>query len=460
MADNKAERWYVNLPSDQKKRQGNTVDLKVESAGLDDRNGRVNWQIEKVGDNTDNKYLATNSRALLVRGDQTFPRDGKGSFENTLRLPHVGGDKYKINVYKYPFDKGSKKTLEPPIETWRKFFVTVYSVSVAGKILFATVEGDMKSEYEKAFIEVEVSSKLDVVSGRVGEKLTNGKKVNSLYPSDPLPNPDHHLRCVLVNHIYDPKSVRKRKMYGSAPAKITVKARNSNFLIEKDPVKSVTLVDLYKLPFGMRRVTHDLSSSVTITGGGKSFDVAVPELSTRSKGAEGKYFGSIFESVYTYAEEYLGHRSGKTVAVVVKNPWSDTARSAKKTLATLNHEFGHACNQVVQQEQLYDARGKIIDGSFDVNGLHYEGKKRVAHNKDFGGQGPHCSLNTRAHTITPEDVEKGRRMTGSGKVYVYKGSGSLCTMYHAGSSHVDDGQFCDECLKRLKRTNLDATNFG
>ena len=115
-------------------------------------------------------------------------------------------------------------------------------------------------------------------------------------------------------------------------------------------------------------------------------------------------------------------------------------QSENEILQTFTHEIGHGLQQVVRRETTYSADG-AAQGSEANPKWHYN---------EYGGQGPHCSTN--AKLVADQSDPKDR--TASGQIYVYD-SGTLCTMFFSGDSHVDrDGKFCATCLPRLKRVKL------
>ncbi|HEX8701977.1 MAG TPA: hypothetical protein VF815_24320, partial [Myxococcaceae bacterium] len=87
-------RQYVNLPSRARDHHGSRVRLEVQGANLGpDRVGVTEWWVEPVGaNNTDLRYLSAGQRARMRTA---LVRNRRNTFQNTLLLPHVGGDRHK-----------------------------------------------------------------------------------------------------------------------------------------------------------------------------------------------------------------------------------------------------------------------------------------------------------------------------------------------------------------------------
>jgi hypothetical protein len=416
---------YVNLNYHGKKHHGRTVHLRAEASDITkDDVERAEWSVVPEGrDNTAARYLSHAARARMRR-KVTGNIDNR--FGNTVYLPHVGGDRYTINVAKRG-DDASAKELEV-IQTWRKIYYTVHYMNRRCKRIFNAVKARFAAAFEEAFIELE---EVALKRTRKDEPQTRSTDfLGHLYNRQSvLRNRPFHLRIVVVNDIGDIVGARysetglstKRKTIETDDGLSTVRGypwlKKAQGRVE--PRGRWHNIDSCARKAGDRRVTIDLRRH-------RHFSRAIDAGRTVEIRLRTREF-----------DAYCGHSIGNFCCVRINEDGSD-AQVQTTILQTFTHELGHGLQQVVRRERTFDDRG--VPSGWKKNTLW--------HTDDKGGQGPHCAKN--AKTVASD-------RTASGRIYTH-GRGTLCTMFFRDDDEVDaSGKFCDSCLPRLKRVNIGAT---
>jgi hypothetical protein len=413
---------YVNLPPDAPRAHGARVGLSAEAASLAEPDvGFTEWWVEPSGaDNVDARYLARVARARARHPER---RNLRGRFTNTLILPHVGGDRYKVRCSKRG-DRSSPLEVEE-IETWRKIYYTVHYMNAACLTIFNNVKTKLLAAFEEAFIELKEEAVLRTL--RDEPKTRSSNALEHLYRRRPgLANRPFHLRIVVLNDIYDVEDGEYTQT--GVAAKVTVIAtdqpltdltathwrRRARARIE--PAGRWMGIRAFASKTGERSITVDLGGHPQLSKAIDDGNTLAIEVATRERG------------------HYLGHSLGNFCCVRI-NETGTQAEIEQTILQTFTHEIGHGFQQAVRRERTYDASG-VANG--------WENNPRW-HDDAFGGQGPHCSTNAKL-AADPD--------TTSGQTYVHD-TGTMCTMFFRDDPAVDaDGKFCDTCKPRLRRVNL------
>ena len=429
---------YVNLNYDASENHGSKVVYEVEADKISDEdNVRSEWWVEATGaDNTDLKYLRRSRRARVRR---TYVKNKKNKFKNTLYLPHVGGDRYKVKCSKK--DDRSNPVEKDELETWRKLFYTVHYMNDDCKNMYTDLKTDFEKAYKDAFIELERAALIQTLRDEARTRST--LSLRHLYRRRPrLSNRPFHLRLVIINDLYERKNkIVDLKNQSAQSLQITL----------GNPMRDGVRRDLRYCKIRVGRSSWKNVKRYCTPNGDTKIDVDLRTYRwlTRRLARGRKYRLKIR---YRARVHYLGHSIGNFCCVRIKE--KGTAAQRKKTiLQTLTHEVGHGCQQTVRRERLHDARGRRKGGrnKWEKNPTWY--------NDRWGGQGPHCKTNAKLEPNPPD-----RRTTGtrSGQEYQYDAAsgGDLCTMYHKEEPHVDaKGEFCDVCKPRLKRVDLGRSNM-
>lgn len=437
-----ATKQYVNLLYDADKHHGAKVVLEATAANVGgDDVVRSEWWVEPGADNTDLKYLSRWSRGRMRR---KYVRNRDDKFKNTLKLPHIGGDKYTVNCSKRG-DRSSPVTFDE-IETWRRIYYTVHYMKADnpgdrdGKAMFDAVSAKFEAAFTEAFIEMELKEKKETLrrEDHTAYKTVKGlfwtKRRRGGYIKTPrLSDRPFHLRIVVLRNIYEPKNNSyTRNFTGTVEAGWTMdlgrpptptrwlrsaKARVRRRLGWRN-IKSLVTIDhgkTIKINFaGNDRLNRALTDGRTVQ----------VKIRTRER------------------SEFEGFSIGNLCVVRICNPRKTEEEMKVCILQTFTHEVGHGFQQAVRRERTYHTRLGTI--------RRRENNPRW-HTNRHGGQGPHCWKNAKLVA----DTRARRYRTRSGRIYTWD-SGTLCTMFFRDDSHGDqDGKFCEEyCRPRLIRVKL------
>ncbi len=422
-------RQYVNLPSRARDHHGARVRLEVQGANLGpNRVGVTEWWVEPVGaDNTELRYLSAGQRARMRT---PHARNRHNAFQNTLLLPHVGGDKHKPRCSKRG-DRAHPVEIEE-IETWRKIYYTVHWMNAQCLATFNAVKGRFEGAFQQAFIELEMKRTVQTLVDEPRTRSTNA--LTHLYATHPpLPDKPFHLRIVVLNDIFDVENARYSET--SVTNKVTVittdrplsDARGAPWLrYSQARIRRGRWFSIR----GLTRKTADDEITIDVSAN-RRLSAAI-DAGTRVDLRVG----------VRERDHYLGHSLGNFCCVRINE--SGTPAAIQQTiLQTFTHEVGHGFQQVVRRERTYNGAG---------NASGWENNP-TWHTDEFGGQGPRC--NTNATLVADPD-----NSTDSGMIYRYGGAGILCTMFFSDESHVDaSGRFCASCEPRLKRVKLGAAEM-
>lgn len=420
---------YVNLPNNAANHYGASVNLVVNANQLADAStAYTEWWVEATGaDNVKLKYLASNSRARM----RYRTRHHAGTrFRNTLLLPHVGGDKYKVKCSKRG-DRSSPVEMEE-IETWRKVFYSVHWMNNACRDTFNSVKARFKAAFEESFIEMEEVGFAQALVDEPKTRVTdNTPHLPHLYRRRPvLADKPWHLRIVVLNDIYEMVEMRYRvPLAGMKQATMNT-----------GPLSDISATHFRRHARArMSNPSHggwiNVSSMIT-----RSDDTHVGIDFTGHAGLSAHIDngGTVDLDIGTRERDhYLGHSIGNFVCVRI-NETGTPAAIQQTILQTFTHEVGHGFQQVVKKERIHNAAGNFTEWKANRNW----------HTNSHGGVGPHCKTNAvsvRAAANNP---------TPSGRTYQPSG-GTLCTMFFRDDPLVDAaGLFCANCKPRLRRVNL------
>lgn len=440
---------YVNLPTGVTNINGPTREMKLQPNTIPNVSAgdRVEWWVEPVGgNNVDEQYLSLAARAHMQHAETVIAPSS--FFENNLILPHVGGDQYVV--------KASKKNDRPnfvasdTFETWRKLYYTVHYMGNASLNFFNALEGDFKAAFLPGFLELEnvakiatltvqarVNASLDRSGGGLSFPFMDGSAnaVMDLAPdgAGTLSSKPYHVALLVVPNILKTNPVPNNASFTNP-----VGTTNYNHLLYTEvgnPRAFITQGDIRWTGHPWTNVqanfavTTNTSRNSVITWDFSTVAGLTTHLATP---------GNTYDLRWTVVKEspVMGYSIFNFCIVRTLDGMTDV-------LQTFTHEVGHGIGQAVNWEDRWNAAGASI--APEANPKWYDDV--------YGGRGPHCSTNA---TLRPAVG------LTSGQEYRYGGAGHLCTMYHAGESHVEPkGKFCAaHCEPRIKRRNLDTASLN
>ena len=414
---------YVNLPQDPAEHHGADLPLEVEASNVSADNVRyAEWWIEPNGDNTPERYLSRRQRAHL---QQRITRNRRDHFANTLSLPHVGGDRYDIKCSKRN-DRNSAVTIDT-VETWRKLFFSIYAMDDRCATHINRVKAPVLSAMRDVFVElVEHQS----VRTQVQENYTEFRNGLRHYYQDPnaadpsaLPNRPFHLRVLVLLRLFQHMPTR----YNPTTSHIVHYQNTVNELMEHNWLVSARARLAPNGPW--RDVTAQCRRM-----GARQFSA---DLTDQREFWDGLHNDSRnIELDITVREKFnaAGGSIGNLVILAIMDGDQETA--TQFSIATMVHELGHACNQVIDRERTYNGRGS--PNGWDVNSQWY--------NNVNGGVGDHCNLNASLQAVAVS-------VASSGQIYRPNPGQNTCVMYH--QMHPRIGQdYCNQCKPRVKRADL------
>ena len=417
-------KWYVNLPQDPEKHEGSVVRIVAAASDLGKKARVVDWKLVAEGTNTKKKYLSAKQRAIVLPKSSVNLED---KFRTLLFVPHVGGDKYKVEVKKRG---GGGSTLETPtIETWRKIFVAVHYMDAKALQTFNSLRGTVEGVFKKVF--VELAWEPAATKTLVEEPWTSATPTHMPHLYDTartkLDHRPFHMRLLLVTEIYEKKNLK----YGPLELrKAQCTAAGAHRYRFENPIgwtSADTGCRKAKVSLGAGTPWRDITDLATKAGDNVlSIEIKKDPQAWRQLEAG--------QPVWLYIETnerehgFNGY-SLNNFAVIKTNRPEGAAGCAQ----TFVHEVGHSLRQVVLWEAEHDDAGRR-------NGWV---KNPLWHENAQGGQGPHCSHNA---TLAPSTKTK------SHKVYVWAGN-PLCVMFFCSDEHRQ-GEYCESCLPKLKRTDL------
>jgi hypothetical protein len=393
--------------------------------------GTSEWWVEPGNGNTDLKYLSGMGRCRML---SKYARNEKDKFKNHVILPHVGGDKYTVNCSKKG-DRSSPMKVEE-METWRKFFYTLHWMNADCKKLFDKVKDRFDDAFKAAFIELEKLGDVQTPKDEPRTLSEPGKEgLPHLWPRarPPDSHKPFHLRIFVVNDVYELLSIEigGKGLSGTIFPYTTVRPlseqaghpwlESAQVMIEPD-FKRKWDISKYVSKTGPNKLQVDFGPYVALVNAAKN-----QKLTLKIK--------------LRVMKSFCGYSIGNFVVVRIKEPNHTPSEVESTVLQTFTHEIGHGCQQVVKVENLFDAKS----GAPKTPG---EKNPKWDDSVD-GSEGGHCITNAKPKPPVACPI----------KEYMHA-SGVLCTMFYRDDPAVDAaGKFCDSCLPRLKRVNLNAMHM-
>lgn len=422
-----ADKVYVNLikgPAGEER----TVKVSAKPSG----SGRTMlsfWKVEPGGGNADLKYLSAARRAS-VKNVTAWIMGGK--FKNTLTLPHVGGDKYKVKVSKDRAGSGAIATTE--LETWRKIFFTLHFMNRRCRRMFDLSKPNFVKAFEQGKIEVEEVARLACTRDEDYTPAADSRLVH-LYAPSVLAHKPFHLRIVVVNDIFDWKGMRYTESLVNTRSWSRQSVQPLSHLGDWLVAATAQIQAAGALPAGAL-----LNAAAYVSKrGDQTIKVKFPYFSDLGRAIRA---GRTVKVVVRTRERdhYEGHSIGNFVCVRTKQPGKTARATQISVLQTFTHEVGHGLKQVVESEPLHNAGTGVATGSVE--------KHPHQHRDAYGGQGSHCYYNCVKRELPT-------------KAIIPNAGQDLCTMYYADHPKVfSDGRFCPECVKRLKRVDLSESTMA
>lgn len=441
---------YVNLPAGATSAEGPSRDLRVTPNSVPNvgPGDKIEWWIEPAAGNVDSQYIPRPSRAKLRFAETAL--GGSGAFENQIKLPHVGGDKYVVKVAKKGDGVTSLSTDE--LETWRKIYYTMFHVGPAALTMFNSLEARFKAAFAEGFIELANVAKVAALTQLARVDLTTtaglgrpalhflGGGANGIINLRPtgtgtLANKPFHAAILVVPDIYRLEErprvhTNQRAVTGTTdvPFRLFRDAGNPQAFAYRAQVRWTGQpgVDVRSRLSLVGAPTDHLSRFQWDLG-------AVPGLTTWLGTPANTY---TLDLVLVRESTVMGYSLGNLCVVRTVDGLTDV-------LQTFTHELGHGVGQVVHWEQRWDAAGAALASEANPK-RHFD---------EYGGRGSHCTTNAR---LAAAPASAGLT---TGQWYVHD-SGRLCTMFWRGDSHVDpDGKFCGHCKPRMRRADLDSASM-
>ncbi len=424
-----AQKVYVNLikgPANEER----TIAVTARPSG---RGILAFWKVEPGGGNTDLKYVSAGHRARVER-ICTWIRDGK--FRNTLKLPHVGGDKYKVKVSKDSAGSGSIATKE--IETWRKIYFSVHYMNRKCRRLFDLAKPAFIGALEKGKVDVE---EVERKACKLDERYTpaTDSRLLHLYDRNVLAHKPFHLRIVVVNDLFDWKDETYTKVL--AGTRSWTRATRNPLSHQANWLRAATA---QLQPGGGQPAGPLCSARAWVTkSGAQQLKVKLPYFSDLARGIRAGRTVKI-EVKTKERDHYNGHSIGNFVCVRI-NRGQSTKRTKESVMQTFVHEVGHGLKQAVQDEKLYNAGDGADTGNLEDH--------PTWHTDVNGGQGPHCWKNEQLDAHNIYYCPSCAAGLAAGPV--------LCVMSYAADVHrAKDGSYCEQCLPRLKRADLSRSQMA
>ncbi|WP_342376808.1 hypothetical protein NVS55_36315 [Myxococcus stipitatus] len=445
---------YVNLPSAAATpERGETRTLRVTPNTVPNVNAgdKVEWWIEPNPGNTDRLYLSPAQRPRL-QFNETALTAASGKFENTITFPPSGGDKFIIKAAKVGDRANSLQTDE--FETWRKIFYTVHYMGAGAQNLFNSLRGKFEAAFKEAFVELEqvqqiatttqmarVDATVRPMLGRPQFHFMNDPPAGliGLKPAGTaaLADKPFHAVLLVVPDIYSVKE----EPFAMAASRSVTGTTTFNYQLHTAPGNPRAFV--YRATASWTgRAALDVKDKLSVVGvptrrnSVLSWDLStVPGLTLHLAAAPANTFNL---SATLVSESGVMGYSIFNFCIV------RTLDGSTDVLQTFTHELGHGVGQTVEKESRWDGPGNALSDEHNP----------FWHTDPYGGRGPHCQ--TRA-VLRAAPASEGLT---TGQWYKYGGAGHLCTMYFSGEPNVQpDGKFCENCVPRLKRFNLNSASM-
>ena len=467
---------YVNLPGTTGD-TGAVLNLRVRANQVPNvaPGDRVDWWLDADPGNESLTFQSVSgapnpsriSRTALAHGPAPGATSGADHFfDNALTLTQLGGDKYEVFASR-DGQRGNNVRFPPAgdwLQTWRKLYYTIWYSGADTLGLVGNVEAAFQGEFRRHFIEMErrglnptlvavTEARVDMwswaartggatigdfpfMSGGPGALMS--LRVNGAPPAaGTLPDKPWHAAVLMVPYCYD-TSFEDRNY----PTTRNVTGVETVFdPVWDDPLNGGQFMYTAQASWGALGAT-DVRSYFT-RGVGVTPDTyqvrwdlnPLPGLTAHLAASPANNFRLRFTFVTRSAIN--GYSFGNFFVV------GCTGRPESHVLGTFVHELGHGVKQVVQDEAIYNGAGVALATRFP-NPMWYD--------DTYGGQGPHCHTN--AALTGPAGTPSGFRYSW----WAALGPDKLCTMYHAGHFHRDNGVFCATCAPRIRRANLMLPN--
>jgi hypothetical protein len=446
---------YVNLPSAAATpERGNTRSLQVTPNTVPNVNpgDRLEWWIEPNPANTDPIYLSPAQRPRL-QFNETAITAASNKFENTITFPPAGGDKFIVKVAKRGDRANFLQTDE--FETWRKIFYTVHYMGADAQNLFNSLRGKFEAAFLEGFLELQqiqmvatatqmarVDATSQPMAGRPQFHFMRDPPTGIVglrpFGTGALTDKPYHVALLVVPEIY---SVEEKNFSKPSQRNLTG-TKNFAFQLHTDPGDPRAFV--YRATASWPgRVAIDVKDKLSL--GGVPTDASsvvrwdlntVPGLTNHLAAAPANVYD--LTMIVLAESTVMGYSVGNFCIV-------RTIDGSTDVLQTFTHEVGHGVGQTVEKESRWEGAGTALSDEHNP----------FWHTDPYGGRGPHCA--TRA-TLAAVPASAGLT---TGQRYAYGGAGHLCTMFFSGESHVQpDGKFCENCVPRLKRFNLESNSMN
>jgi hypothetical protein len=385
---------------------------------------------------------------------QTVTSEGlQGDFRNTVKLPHTGGDKFKVRAYKLDSDRARTETVVAveEIETWRRIYYDFYCANDACEQLYARIKARLASYYEPAFIEL-VESR----TGNIADAPVTLVPLGTLFSGKAaLGHAPNHLRLGLVDQwgkkvdatidmlVRDTGAGNDKAAAATASRAADSGVWSFRARLQARSVfpmagwnKGIKLVQQNEHDAGFTEIpraidevgeaftfTRTAGDDVTITVASDSLNQVLTAAARPCR----------VEIKLGYNQLLGGSSGGTNIAITRLSLFDpdDTDEADNGILIAFLHEIGHSIGMVdTASPKFY----------FD----------------NHGGRGPHCAtaadrvpLNTDRWNEIPRDE------TASGEVYLPNVAGvGQCVMYHSRWTRMNASVFCAECVKVMRRMKI------
>jgi hypothetical protein len=445
---------YVNLlTSAPNPEHGETRRLQVTPNTVPNVNAgdRLEWWIEPAAGNTDLLYLSPAQRPRL-QFNETAITAASGKFENTVTFPPGGGDKFIVKVAKTGDRANSLQTDE--FETWRKIYYTVHYMGADSQNLFNSLRARFEAAFLEGFVELQqvqmvatatqmarVDATSEPMIGRPDFHFMRDPPTGIVglrpFGSGVLADKPFHVALLVVPDIYS----AEEKSFTLGGSREIAGTTSVPYQLHTEPGNPRALVYLATLSWP-GRLAIDVKDKLSAVGTptqylsrvGWDFST-VPGLTNYLAAAPTNTFDL---DATVVAETVVMGYSVANFCIV------RTIDGSTDVLQTFTHEVGHGVGQTVEKESRWDGPGNVLGDEHNP----------FWHTDPYGGRGPHCA--TRA-TLRPAPASAGLT---TNQWYGYGGAGHLCTMFFSGEPRVEpDGRFCENCVPRLKRFNLDTNSM-
>jgi hypothetical protein len=426
---------------------------------------RVDWWVETVGTtNVPIEYIPTATRSTppgaarpigaKVQHAETAIHAPSGKFRNRITFPHVGGDQYVVKAAKKvrPVPAGRSELTTDTFETWRKLYYSVFYMGNDALTMFNNLEPRFKAAFAEGFTEFENTQKVATLtelaradcntdfrfmSGASGAYMDmRHSNTGASGTGTTAHKPFEVVMLVVPDCYYTTDEALVLPTERAAVGSTVVR-----YEMHRNPgpsFRAATVSWTGQAPVDVR--AHLTVTAVSSFSSTVNWDLRpVAGLTTWIATAPHS-----FRLQFTGIREHglMGYSLGNFCVVRTLDGITDV-------LQTFTHEVGHGIRQAVQMENRWNDAGVAMAPDYNPRW----------HTNPYGGQGPHCHTNAKLVPASAARIAAGHT---TGQIYAWD-SGTLCTMFFRGDSHVDqDGKFCGvACQPRIRRRPMDrATMVG